>query len=125
MTTPPSWASHSRVNGTFALAIDDGDDTDTLPDYIAASGSVTFDPSVPRVFVSEPRVVLIPQMFTVQLDENGHFEVDLVATDIPGSDPASWTYEVVVRLDGEDDWKFTIAAPAGQTNNLVSLYQGE
>lgn len=60
----------------------------------------------------------------IELDENGHFTVDLVPQDAPGLDKTLWTYTATIRI-GDDTWSFpfmlTVATPVVTLRQLAPV----
>ncbi len=123
MTAPttvlPADVTYGTVTGAFILAVGDSADVDTHPDSVPASGSVTFTPSALRVIVSG--ITMLPQPITVDLDANGSFRVELVATDDPLLNPTGFTYYVSFRFASVALDAFSIAVPGGQTTDLAAV----
>ena len=63
-----------------------------------AKGSVTFLPSIEYVLDSASNTNIYLYEVTEVLDEAGHFDVPLIATDDPDLNPTGWTYTVRILL---------------------------
>ena len=63
-----------------------------------AKGSVTFLPSIEYVLDAASNTNIYLYEVTETLDEAGHFDVPLIATDDPDLNPTGWTYTVRILL---------------------------
>jgi hypothetical protein len=89
-------------------------------DGSARSGYVTFTPSV----VGNTEGVILPVAATkVELDENGAFEVDLMATDDPDWEAPDFTYEVTETICGsvKTTRTYNIEVPAASPDGALDL----
>ncbi|MFE3591955.1 hypothetical protein ACFXOY_31130 [Streptomyces niveus] len=68
------------------------------PDGRTLGGTVTF--SAPALLTFPDADVFVAGPVVAQLDENGHFEVRLPATDAPNMQPSGWSYIVKENLAG-------------------------
>lgn len=108
----PSNIAYGTVVGQFIAAVADGADTDTAPDAVAMTGSVTFIASSGYVIdtTAQPNpVVIVKTGITCYLDTSGYLcspypddrsvrGVQLVATDDPDLNPVGWKWNVVYNL---------------------------
>lgn len=111
--TPPSGiTSYARLRGRFVEAVLDGADADETPDFVAATGTITFTPQVTNVvtYDADAGLSVIPKPITVTLD-GGAFDEWFIPTDL--GNPANWTYRVDFRLNGVTLPNFSIDMPAG------------
>ncbi|WP_274032546.1 hypothetical protein [Streptomyces sp. MMBL 11-1] len=83
------------------------------PDGTPLVGSVSFAP--PSVLTLPGSDIFAATPAKVTLDEQGGFEVTLIATDAPGMSPSHWAYQVTEKLKGLPRRVFHIALPASAT----------
>lgn len=70
--TPPPTVNFGFVTGRFALAVaDTAQDEDHLPNFVPASGTVTFRPNASKLITSTPTRYISPQPVTVNLNSAG------------------------------------------------------
>ena len=104
----PSNVSTGTVTGQFIVAVADGSDSDYAPDGTAASGTITFTPSVNYLPDPTGGVTILPDAVTGILDDAGYLctpdpdnpsiagrrGVQLIATDDPDISVSGWTWKV-------------------------------
>jgi hypothetical protein len=124
--TIPADVGYGRIQGQIIRAILDGADGDSLPDGIAAAGSITFTATLTGPAAHEsPDMLILPGPYSVNLDNTGSIDVYLVATDDPDVYPSSgWGYKVVFNIIGMTIPSVVIAVPTGSTQNLIELIPG-
>src|SRR5699024_1871010 len=135
----PSQYGFGRVTGGFALAVGDGSDPGKEPDLKPAAGTVSFRPMVSRIVIPGERIIT-PQPIKCQLDSAGYVYLPdsvtpdesglvaeeergvlLVANNTVDASPTGWTYEVLVNLEGQSQWKFSIAVTDGSEQDISAL----
>ena len=100
------------VSGTFVNS-DDGS---------PCVGTVEFIPLPCWWTAASASTTIIGTPITATLDEDGGFEVDLIATDDADLNPVDWTYRCRVRLtDCDTNYSFDMAAPMGEDINLSDI----
>lgn len=127
MVAAPANLTYGTVTGTFLLTVLDSGDADRYPDYIAATGTVTFTPDVrvyknlalPATFVTSPVVCTIDSFGDLR-DPSGALGVVLVATDNPNLQPRDWTYTVTISASGHSA-SFPITVMGGATVDITSV----
>lgn len=127
MVDTPINLTYGTVTGKFLLTVLDSIDVDRYPDYVPASGTVTFTPSIlvyknlalPATFITSP-VVCDIDMFGDLRDPNGGLGVVLVATDNPDLQPRDWTYIVTISASGHSA-SFPISVTGGATIDITSV----
>jgi len=139
--TPPSNIGYGTVEGQFLLDINDSADAGTEPDFLAATGTIVFTASVPKVqdaTASPNPVTVVRSPITGVLDAQGYLcvrladgsagarGVKLVATDDEDLNPTGWTWTVTYKLFGPDSGiqltapaKHSIEVPEGETVDLT------
>ena len=137
---PPTNVKFGTVRGRFIVGINDGPDAGSEPDFIPASGEITFTPSVP--YVPNPGapggpVTMIKTEITAVLDSEGYLctrnpdgtagsrDVLLVATDDPGMLVQDWTWNVGYALRPAGNVPLIlqshgISVPAGEVTDLTT-----
>lgn len=97
---PPVNATVVTVTGTY---VDHGGSP--------LSGSVTFVPSIAIMRDPDLSLMIDVDETRIVLDADGHFEVELLATDDPDLIPTGWYYTVVERLGHRDPrvWYLLVA----------------
>jgi hypothetical protein len=124
--TPPANLTYGTITGKFFLTQLDSADTGREPDYIPASGNVTFTPAVssyknlslPAFFATIPVVATIDASGDLR-DSQGGLGVYLVATNNPEMVPRDWTYTVTITLTGQSPISFPILVTGGSTTDLT------
>ncbi|MFE5621718.1 right-handed parallel beta-helix repeat-containing protein [Streptomyces virginiae] len=82
------------------------------PDGRGLSGTVTF--SGPPLLTFPVSDLFIAGPVVARLDENGHFEVTLPATNAPNMNPADWSYTVKENLTGVSGARtYSLLLPSG------------
>lgn len=135
MSDLPSNVGYGKVIGTFLVAQGDGSDEGALPDAIAASGTVTFTPTISKTIDSSatPPAQIYPKPVVCTIDATtgsikdpaGNLGVYLVSTNNPSLNPTDFRYTVKVALDGMGPnyvpETFPIQVPLGGTVDLAAL----
>jgi len=112
MPLPPS-VSTGTVTGTY-----------TLVDGTAAQGRVSFTPSVRYLLDASDNVILLPESMDADLDVDGSFSIELVATDDPDLNPVDWTWRVDVatkRGGARVHYSFFMNLASGSTVDLADV----
>lgn len=127
----PAALGYGKVVWTAISAIADGPaDSDSLPDGIPVTGSVTFAPSEPEllIFGEKPTTVMATTV-TYQLgadgvlrDAGGKEGIYLLANDAPGVSPSGWKWTVSYKLNnGLSRGSFSFDLPSGTTVDLTTV----
>jgi hypothetical protein len=93
---------------------------------VPLAGTVTFLASTP-LLVAQDLVTVLPVETAVELDDEGFFTVDLVATDDPTTNPTDFTYLVSFRYMHDRDYafvayeSFSIEVPANTVVDLTAV----
>lgn len=121
----PADLAYGKVTGTVILAVKDTDaDVDTLPDSAPGIGTVVFTPSVIPIISQSGDTVVLLQKMVAPLDASGHFEIDLVATSLPGLIPSSFSYSMsITTTNGGALPPRTVLVPPNATVDIASLYR--
>lgn len=120
MTGLPVDVGICTVTGTLKSGEQiEGSDPD--PDLASLSGYVKFNPSTTRTVHAGEELIIYLKPITAEVDENGYFETQLIATDDTDLNPHGWTYTVSFHLIGAKFPTFAIEAPQGQTVDLSSV----
>lgn len=88
-----------------------------------AKGKVIFTPAA-KVLInrsSSPPVTITTAPVKVELDADGHFVVQLVATDDPDLNPVGWTYSMSFQLDSGTIASESILVPVGATIDVTTV----
>jgi hypothetical protein len=108
----PGNVGTGRVYGTF-----------TNDDGTPGVGTVSFIPpvDVPVLLDASDNVIVVLNQLDVRLDENGQFDVDLIATDDPDLNPNDWMWLVRIKLAGKAPYHFYIDMPEGSSRNIADI----
>lgn len=124
MPSLPGEFAYGTVTGRILTAVKDTDvDPDTHPDSVSATGYVVFTPSVETLVARVSKNVVIVKPVTVDLDADGSFTVDLVATNNPDLTPSNFSYQMDVVVNFGQVPSQVILVPAGTTTDIASLYR--
>lgn len=88
-----------------------------------AKGKVTFTPAA-KVLINRtasPPVTITTASVKVELDADGHFSVQLVATDDPDLNPVGWTYSMSFVLEAGTIASESILVPVGATIDVTTV----
>jgi hypothetical protein len=96
--TLPAAIPPVKVHGTYAT-----------PDGDPLTGSVSFQ--APAVLAFATAQLFIAGPLVAELDQNGHFEINLAATDSPNMNPKDWAYIVTENLGGLPSRKYAALFP--------------
>lgn len=126
MVATPSNLTYGTINGKFYLTQLDSADVGREPDYAAASGTVTFTPTVnsyknlaiPALFLTIPVQATIDSLGDLR-DSQGALGVVLVATNNPDLVPKDWTYTVTINLVGATPLSFPLLVTGGANIDLA------
>lgn len=135
--TPPSNVSYGTVTWRAVVDVADGVDVDSLPDYVAPTGTVTFTASVSKVLdatATPDPLTIIRSSIVAVLDDQGYLctanadgsagtrGVKLIATDDPDLNPSGWVWNVTYNLRlgsaGLSLRSHTLDLPSGATRDL-------
>lgn len=91
------------------------------PDGTPLTGSLTFAP--PSVLTMPDADTIANTVATVDItkEDQGRFEVNLIATDGPGMSPRNWTYLVTEKLKGAQIRQYHIMLPERPGGDPVDL----
>ncbi|WP_327253174.1 hypothetical protein [Streptomyces sp. NBC_01244] len=90
------------------------------PDGRSLLGTITF--TIPALLTFPDSDLFIAGPVVAQLDENGHFEVTLPATDAPGMNPSGWSYTVKENLTGVVGTRtFAMLLPKDTPGGIIDL----
>ena len=119
MTDLPDGTLYGRLTGRVGAFIGDtpGDEND-LPDRVPTAGRVTVTPSITHVIHKPTGDVIFATPDPIDLDDDGHFEVTLVAVDSPDLNPTGWYYTVRVDVPGRAALTAQVQIFEGQTITL-------
>lgn len=140
--TPPTNVGFGTVVGQFILDVVDSGDAGQDPDFVPASGTITFTASVPKVLdagAAPNPVTIVRWQITGILDSNGFLctpdpsdptiagaqGIKLIATDDADLNPVNWTWTVSYSLVGPDGSRLgsprghSMALPQGTTVDLT------
>lgn len=107
MAAPYTWSTVSVYGDYFRRS-----------DGSPATGSVRFSAAQ---IVRAGASIVVPDPVEVDLDANGHVQVDLQATDDANISPADWAWEVLELIDG-DERRYFIQVPSGSSPiNLATV----
>lgn len=111
--SPPANIGYGTVVGQFVLDIADTADVDTVPDFVTATGTITFIASVGKLLdsgASPNPVTVVRTKITGVLDSSGYLctpladgspgarGLKLIATDDTDLNPVGWTWGVTYSL---------------------------
>ncbi|WDZ91132.1 hypothetical protein [Nocardiopsis sp. HUAS JQ3] len=77
-----------------------------------ASGTVTLQPSVPRLVSPAHSTVIMGTPVVLPLDADGAMRAEVPATDDPDISGGPWAYTVTVTITGASSYSFSLLAPA-------------
>jgi hypothetical protein len=106
----PTNVSTGTVTGTFVNVAGD-----------PKRGTVTFRPSFTRGLDAGADVVFVPEIVTASLDTQGHFSIQLAATDDPDLAPLNFTYNVEIHIGGVLIPVFSMSLPSGTTKDMTDV----
>jgi len=124
--SPPANIGFGTVVGQFVLDIVDSADAGADPDFVTASGSITFTPSVAKLLdaTATPNpVTVVRSKITGVLDSSGYLctpnsdgspgarGLKLIATDDTDLNPVNWTWGVTYNLLDASGKQLTAPAP--------------
>ncbi|MFJ4686474.1 hypothetical protein [Streptomyces sp. NPDC088789] len=91
------------------------------PDGAPLTGTLTFAP--PSVLTMPDADTIANTVATVEIakEDQGRFEVNLIATDGPGMSPRNWTYLVTEKLKGAQIRQYHIMLPERPGGDPVDL----
>jgi hypothetical protein len=95
--------------------------TYTAPNGDPVAGAVRF---VPLVTVLDPsdNEIVPPLPVTATLDASGHFEVQLMCTDVAGTSPTGWVWSLDERFaGGREEFTFQLPSAGGATVNISDV----
>lgn len=119
MTDMPEGTLYGRLTGRVSAFIGDTTaDTNDLPDRVPTGGRVTVTPSITHVVHKPTGDVIFATPDPIELDDDGHFDVSLVAVDSPDLNPTGWHYTVRVEVPGRTALTAKAQILAGQTLTL-------
>lgn len=126
MVATPSNLTYGTITGKFYLTQLDSNDVGREPDYAAATGTVTFTPTVnsyknlaaPAMFLTVPVTAVIDALGDLR-DSQGALGVVLVATNNPDLQPRDWTYTVTINITGATPISFPLLVTGGSTIDLA------
>lgn len=98
--------------------------TYTGPDGAAIAGSLRFIPSA-TVLDSVGRVVVPPTPITAALNGSGYVEVELACTDVTGTTPTGWVWQLSELFSGGRETTFSLPTAGGSTVYLADLVPPE
>lgn len=135
MAILPSQIPTGLVTGTFMFVDEDAWDTDTDPELIVVTGTVTFTASVPTLRMPNYQTVLVPLRFDCVFDNQGNLipqngngiGVKIPATNSPQISEQNYTWRVdfnlievatrhTVRMPS-----FNIQVPVGSVQDMSTL----
>ena len=125
MVDAPVNLTYGTVTGKYFLSVLDSVDADRYPDYIAATGTVTFTPSVrsyknlsiPATFATNAITCTVDSFGDLR-DPSGALGVVLVASDNAAMQPRDWTYNVQVNVGGSVE-SFPLLVTGGSVIDLT------
>lgn len=113
LITPPASVNFGFVTGRFALAVaDTAADVDHKPDFVPASGTVSFTPAVAKIVTSDPARYISPQTVTASLNSAG---VLSDGNGLSGIWLIAGTYAVSFKLAGLTVQKFNVTVEPTHT----------
>jgi hypothetical protein len=91
------------------------------PDQVTpAVGQLRFVPST-TVYDGGGNTVLVPTPLFVTLDSGGHYTIDLVCTDDPGTNPVGWTWIVSELFAGGREFQIQVPTAVSDPVDDTSL----
>ena len=127
----PSDVGYAIVTGRLARVVADSTDSDTIPDFHAATGRVVLEPDLREVrYIGEMGYMML-SLDTVEctiddmgnvLGPDGESIVCILASDSPKIEQTGWTWSVRFELD-DGTWRDVshVLARAGERIDLASL----
>ena len=119
MTDLPDGTLYGRLTGRVSAFVGDtAADADVLPDRVPTGGRVTVTPSITHVIHKPTGDVIFATPDPIDLDDDGSFEVTLVAVDSPDLNPTGWYYTVRVDVPGRAALTARVQVHGGQSITL-------
>lgn len=120
---------YGRVTGRFVAIVNDGEDSNTLPDAVPMNGTVTFTASVSHAQNEAISTTLFPEPIECVLDRDGYLTyggtrgVDLLASD--NLNPKGWAWRVDFNLRAgvhkRSHKSFYFENPSGRETDLSQV----